>query len=158
MTIDGGLRPLFRQYLPEMMWTSIETGGTGRGISDSNFLSKTGEEGWIEFKQTHHHGVTLLPEQIAWIERRVRYGGRTFIAVRRHAKAGPRRGDAVDELWLLPGALARPARLGGLRDPAVAVAALCWPGGPARWDWPAVAAALVAPAGGHNAPKQKGRP
>lgn len=145
--IDGGLRKIFRTHMPDIMWTSIESGSTGSGISDSNFLMKGGTEGWIEYKVTDGWAVTLKPEQIGWIERRVRYGGRVLIAVRRRTKGGPR-SPAADELWVMPGGLARQARLGGLRDPAVARVARCLGiGGPARWDWAAARFAIGGPMG-----------
>ncbi len=150
MSIDGGLRPLFRANMPQFMWTSIETGGTGKGISDSNYLAAGGVEGWIEYKITDGWAVTLEPEQIGFIERRVRLGGRTWIAVRRQTDGGPR-SPSADELWLIPGVLARPARLGGLRCPEVQAACLrpvlgggaTYDGGPARWDWADVARRLA---------------
>jgi len=138
---DGGLRPIFREHLRHMDWTSIETGGTGRGVADSNFCSN-GTEGWVEFKQTEGYAVTLRPEQIAWISRRVRHGGRVLIAVRRWHDGGPRRGSPCDELWLLPGSVAALARAAGLRG--VASSALgVWEGGPSRWDWGQIGQALL---------------
>lgn len=149
MSIDDGLRSLFRENLPDFDWQSVETGGTGRGIPDSNFCAKpllphhSGYEGWIEYKSTDGYAVALRPEQTGWITRRVRFGGRVWIAVRRRHGGGPRLGDPVDELHLIPGGLAVAARVGGLRAPPVLRAARCWHGGPGRgWDWRAVAAAL----------------
>lgn len=145
MSIDDGLRPLFRKHIPHFHWQSIETGGTGRGVADSNFCAPghPGDEGWIEYKATDAYGVTLEPEQIGWISARVRAGGRVWIGVRRRHGGGPRRGSPVDELWVFPGALCKVARLGGLRDPAVVAAAAVWHHGPtAGWDWRAVAALL----------------
>ena len=94
--IDGGLRALFRQNIPTFMWTSIETGGTGRGISDSNYLAAGGIEGWIEYKTTTIHAVGMRPEQVGWIDRRHRLGGRVWIAIRQVRKDG-------DFLHLIPG-------------------------------------------------------
>lgn len=142
MTVDAGLRPLFRQHLPQFDWQSVETGGTGRGCPDSNFCVR-GVEGWIEYKSTDGYEVSLRPEQIGWIARRVRHGGRVWIAVRRRNAGGPRRGPPCDELWLLPGGIAVQARQGGLRDPLVVRRAVVWRGGPGRWDWPAVAGRLL---------------
>lgn len=123
---------------------SIETGGTGAGIPDFNFC-REGVEGWVECKSTDGWAVTLDPPQIGWIERRVRCGGRVLIAVRRRHQGGPRLGSAVDELHLLPGHLARAARIGGLRAPDVADQTLGrWQGGPSRWAWDQVAQALLA--------------
>lgn len=146
--IDGGLRQLFRQHLPQFDWCSIESGATGGGIPDMNYCTCTelhsdgyGKEGWLELKQTPGHRVTLRPEQVGWIARRVRAGGRVWIAVRQQAARGPRR-EARDALWLIPGADAKEALVGGLSGPGAA----CWPqwrGGPARWDWPRIAEVLT---------------
>lgn len=142
--IDGGLRPLFRAHLPQFDWTSIESGATGGGIPDSNFCSR-GIEGWIEYKQTPGYTVTLQPEQIGWIARRVRHGGRVWVAVRRRAAAGPRRGGPCDELHLFKGKHVKVARSTGLRGAWAADAVHVWHNGPtAGWDWQAVAALLVA--------------
>ena len=143
---DDGLRPIMKRNLELLRFhcQSIETGGTGQGIPDTNFCCD-GVEGWYECKATTGWTVDLRPEQIGWIERRLRCGGRVFVAVRRRHLGGARRGAAVDELHLLPGHVARAARLSGLRDPEVRSAALgCWVGGPSRWDWQSVAAALLA--------------
>lgn len=130
MTIDGGLRGLFHKNLPGH-WQAIETGGVGLGVPDSN-ACLSGVEVWVEFKTTSGWRAGLRPEQVAWIDRRARMGGRTFVAVRRKCDAGPRRGDAMDELWLFDGSTVKQ-----LADiPMNEVAALGrWPGGPARWPW-----------------------
>jgi hypothetical protein len=143
---DHGLRSIFKENLERLHFhmQSVETGGTGQGICDTNFC-RDGVEGWIEYKWTDGHAVTLRPEQIGWIERRTRCGGRVLIAVWRAHEGGARRGSPVSELYLLPGHLARQARLGGLRDPSVRSALLgLWQGGPSRWNWPEVAEALTA--------------
>ena len=142
---DDGLRRLFKTELEMLQFhcQSVETGGTGQGIPDTNFCCR-GVEGWIEYKATDGHAVTLRPEQIGWIERRVRCGGRVFIAVRRRHEGGARRGLPVDELHLIPGYAARQARLGGLRDPEVLSARLgLWQGGPSKWCWAEVAECLT---------------
>lgn len=139
--LDGGLRTLFRERLPQVHWQSIETGSTGRGIPDSNGCYR-GCEFWVEFKQTQGYAVTLRPEQVAWIFRRARAGGKVIIAVRRQCTAGPRRSGA-DELWLLDGFYAREVRQHGLRSlPQQAVLLSC-AGGPASWDWSAVLRCLT---------------
>lgn len=148
--IDGGLRQLFRTNLPQFDWCSIESGSTGGGIPDMNYCTRVygddadgyGKEGWLELKQTPGHRVTLRPEQVGWISRRVRAGGRVWIAVRQQAPAGPRR-EARDALWLIPGADAKLALTSGLASPTGAVRWSCWHGGPARWDWPQIAAQLT---------------
>lgn len=140
MKIDGGLRALFRANVPGD-WTSIESGSTSGGIPDSNYCIR-GTEGWVEYKRTGGHAVTLSPDQIGWISRRVRNGGRVWVAVRQQAAAGPRR-RARDALWLIPGGLVKEAKAGGLRGPW-ATQALVWHNGPSAWDWATVAARLAA--------------
>jgi hypothetical protein len=138
--IDGGLRKTFRERLRSgWHWQSVETGGTGLGIPDSNFCVG-GVEGWVEYKRTEAWAVDLSPEQIGWHLHRNRVGGRTFIAVRRQHSGGPRKGPAVDELWLVRGSWA--GRLGQEGLPQTEADALVpswiagrWGGGPARWDW-----------------------
>lgn len=139
---DGGLRPLFRQHVTGCDWQSVETAITGGGVPDSNYClvgdDGSGVEGWVEFKQTSGWAVTLRPEQVGWITRRCRYGGRVFIAVRRQNAGGVRRGDPVDELWLLRGSYARELLDRGLKHgPAEAILGR-WMGGPSQWDWDSV--------------------
>lgn len=144
MSVDDGLRPIFRSYLIPLGFDmqSVETGGTGRGIPDTNYCTG-GLEGWIEFKATSGWSVDLSPEQIGWIERRVRHGGRVWIAVRRRHEGGARRGGAVDELYLLPGKFVRDARLNGLRGANLGPHLMGpFEDGPSRWDWDTVAEAL----------------
>lgn len=153
MSIDGGLRPLFRQNLRQFMWTSIETGSTHSGVPDSHYICD-GASGFAEFKQTDANRIkSLNPFQAAWLSRYARCGGRAWIACRRRHHGGPRLGDPVDELWMVPGILARELRAGGLlslagtpllRDENWLAGA---PGGPARWPWDRVAVLLAAPAG-----------
>lgn len=139
MSIDGGLRSLFRQNIMGD-WCSVESGTTGGGIPDSNYCIE-GHDGWIEYKQTTGWAVTLRPEQVGWIARRVRNGGTVWIAVRQQAPAGPRR-PPRDALWLFRGTWAARAKAEGLRGPWVAEAAPAdlhvYDGGPARWGWRAI--------------------
>jgi len=138
--MDGGLRRLFRERLPQFDWTSIESGGTGRGIPDSNACCK-GIEFWVEFKQTTGHVVSLRPEQCGWIARRCRAGGRVWIAVRQRAAGGPRR-EARDVLWLIPGCHAQLAKQIGLKfDQYDRV--LTFHNGPSNWDWKGIAQCLI---------------
>ncbi len=103
MAIDGGLRKLFKEKLPEFHWQAIETGGTGRGIPDSNFCG-LGVEGWIEFKKTDGWTITSFkPEQVAWILKRTAAGGRVFVGVVQARPAGPRNGKPSKVLWVVPG-------------------------------------------------------
>lgn len=144
MQVDGGLRPVFRKHLPMLFFQSVETGGTGQGVPDSHYIAQGGISGWIEYKQTTGHTVDLRPEQISWLLRYSRLGGRAWIAARRRSPGGPR-SPACDELHLLPGSLAVEARAGGLRCPALSqpphwVAS----GGPSRWPWAEVLRLLLA--------------
>jgi len=118
---------------------SIETGGTGRGVPDSEFCCD-GVERWIEFKQTDGWTCPLLPEQVAFHVARAARGGVSFVATRRWHDGGPRRGPAVDELWLHPGAEALALKSTGLRgvEPLGR-----WSGGPSGWDWDEVRALLL---------------
>jgi Holliday junction resolvase len=131
MSVDAGLRPLFRKHLPKSFdVVTIESGSVGRGIPDINYCCN-GVEGWIEAKKADHWRCVVRPEQIAWAERRLAYGGRVFIAVRR---------DSC-ELWLYHGEMTR--RL--LKERLDAVPCLGrWGGSPARWDWATVAELLTA--------------
>ena len=115
MSIDGGLRKIFRENLPDIDWTSIETGSTGRGVPDSNGC-KDGCEFWIEYKKADAWAVTLRSEQVGWLTKRARFGGRVFVAIRRRTTAGPSKGRAVDELWLYSGADARRLLDGGINN------------------------------------------
>lgn len=149
MGIDGGLRSLFRDHLRVgWHWQSIETGGTGRGVPDSNFCASEkrdgvlrGIEGWVEYKQTDGWTVDLRPEQISWLLERTTRGGRCFVAVRRKNQGGPRRGDPVDEVWIYPGILARRLRIEGLRLEEGLLHRS--EGGPSNWDWVRIAEVLT---------------
>lgn len=138
---DGGLRSLFRENMRDgIMWTSVETGMTAGGVPDSNFLTRDGVEGWVEFKQTNKNSVVFQPGQIGWLTRRARYGGRAFVAVRFRHEGGPRKGPPADELRIYGAADAPALQSGGM---AAAHPLLQTGGGPARWRWLAVRALLV---------------
>jgi hypothetical protein len=142
--IDGGLRIMFRTHLKAgWHWQSIETGGTGLGVPDSNFCTEVqggGVEGWIEFKRTDAWAVQFRTEQVGWARERRMRKGRVFAAVRRHHDGGPRLGKPVDELWLFGGdEIPRLAR-DGLR---VAQPLGVWHGGSGRWNWKEVATLLI---------------
>jgi hypothetical protein len=126
---DGGLRRLFRKYLPAIHWTTIESRYTESGIPDLNGCF-AGREFWIECKVTKHWKVILRPMQAAWIKRHIRCGGICYIAVRRRNKSD-------DELWLLDG-----DAVNDWNDGIYGSALLKCGGGPANWPWQAVAAAL----------------
>lgn len=140
---DGGLRGLFRSHLRQHAdMQAVETGLIAAGVPDLNYCA-SGAEGWIEMKQTDGWAVTLRPEQVGWLCRRARAGGRVFVAVRRWHDGGPRRGPAADELWLLAGRFAPDLKTMGLEWASSSPALLGrWHGGPARWDWLAVLRAL----------------
>lgn len=136
---DGGLRQLFQKNITQAHWQGIETWSTGQGVPDMNGCLN-GADFWIENKLTNGWAVHFEFGQVAWIERRVRAGGRAFVAVRRQAAAGPRRGAATDELWLYAGSKARLLSEKGLKN--------CrplglWAGGPAAWRWDQVVALLT---------------
>ena len=136
--MDGGLRKLFQKNLPQFHFVSIETGSTGRGIPDSNYCLD-GHEGWIEFKTCTANAVGMRPEQIAWIERRRRAGGRVWIMVRKHRPVSPRLA-ACDELWMFHGADVRALAQEGL---ACGLIYAHWEGGPARWAWENIGKVLL---------------
>jgi hypothetical protein len=129
--MDGRLRQLFKAHLPEFDWQSIDV-TSGRGVPDSN-ACYDGIELWIEHKATKGQRVIVRPEQVAWIERRLRHGGRVFIAVRRF-------NSRTDELFLLCGAAARFLARG--QWPST-LALSHWQGGPARWNWPEIKTILL---------------
>jgi hypothetical protein len=139
---DDGLRDLFRVNLRDFDFQSVEMFLLASGVPDVNGCRK-GVEFWIEMKRTSATAVAVRPGQVAWIERRLRHGGRVFVAVRQRSTAGPRRGAARDVLWLLSGAAIRRLADGGLdavdRRHVLAV----FDGGPAAWDWRTVADRLV---------------
>ncbi len=139
---DGGRRLPFRRGMPAADWCSIESGLTGAGIPDLNGCVG-GCEFWVECKACTRWAVTVRPMQVGWPLRRARAGGRTFFAVRRRAPAGPRRGDAVDELWLIRGSAAAELRDLGLRNNYPDILLGLWRGGPSTRDTAAVQAALT---------------
>lgn len=141
MKLDGGLYDQFKKHLhPGIDWQRIETGGTGRGIPDVNFCY-AGVEGWIENKKTSKWSANLRPEQVGWIDRRSRCGGRVWIAVRRLHEGGVRKGSAGDELWLIPGRLVIKLHEEGLHKVGIRP----YEGGPSNWDWYSVATTIGLP-------------
>ena len=123
--MDGNLRKIFSKAMPAAQWTPIETGTTAQGVPDSEYCFPGGKQGHIEHKRTLGWQVEIRPEQIGWIKRRVRLGGRVFVAVR---QLGAKR----DVLWLFHGKDVSELSKGGLRkvNPILEM-----PGGPDRWDW-----------------------
>lgn len=137
---DGGLRQIFQKHLPKIHWQSIET-LIGRGTPDMNGCL-SGQEFWIENKLTSGWAVNFEIGQVAWHERRLRAGGRTFVAVRRLANSGPRKGAACDELWLYRGQCIRQLEAEGLKETRLLATGL-WVGGPARWHWDTIGNILL---------------
>ena len=129
--MDGHLRKVFRSHFQDAFFQAIETGGTGLGIPD-DFYMLEGQSGWLEYKQTSGMAVGLRPEQVAWISRFDRMGGRVLIAVRRTTLAGPRKGPASDALWLYGGQSVRALHDIGLKHQDRLG---YWAGSPAKWDW-----------------------
>lgn len=130
---DDGLRLLMRQSLREkIFWTTIETGMVALGVPDINYLSDGGCEGWVECKSTKANAIKFRPEQIGWHLRRARYGGRTWIAVRRRHRGGVRKGAEVDELWMAAGCWIEQVADQGIMCPHVIKMG---DGGPSDWDW-----------------------
>jgi hypothetical protein len=129
---DAGLRQIFRDNLVprKFFLQAIESGSTSGGIPDLYFTHVKGC-GWVECKATSGMAVSFRPQQIGWLEAHARYGGRGFVAVRKLAKAGPRR-EAADDLWLFPAGAAREVSDNGLGH---ALAVFHGTGGPSSWDW-----------------------
>lgn len=129
---------MFRKHLPDVHWTSIESPVTGAGIPDSNGCAD-GVEFWVEHKRATALAVGLSKFQVAWHLRRRRAGGRTFIAVRLLASAGPRKGGPRDELFLYSGSDCKLVFDQGLRVHPL----LHCTGGPGRWDWVRIRSILI---------------
>lgn len=140
---DGGLRGLFRTRLVRAHWTSVETGAVSRGVPDAEYCFEGAVQGWVEYKAVRTGwAVRMRPEQIAWLGRRARYGGRCYVAVRRVASVRSVGDDAThDELWLFPGGAAAELKALGLRG-AVDYRVGWWEGGPARWNWTQIEEAM----------------
>lgn len=142
---DGNLGRIFQEHITNVHWQRIESGMTGGGIPDLNGCDReTGVEIWIENKQARCWQVAIRPEQVAWIERRCRYNGRAFVATRRTTVAGPRKGEAVDELWLHHGRDIRSVAMMGLEKASPPL--IRCGGGPGQWWWREIRIALF---GGH---------
>ena len=138
--IDGGLRAMFRKQISDAMWTSIESGFTSQGIPDAEYCFEGGRSGWVEFKKTDSaRGKVphMRPEQIAWLERRRRLGGRAFVALRVTTKA-------VDSLYLIEGLSARFLKTDGIIGIAEHKIFFAGDGGSAKWDWDLIRSALSA--------------
>lgn len=134
MARDGGLRQLFTKHIKNAHWQAVETWSTGQGVPDVN-VCMNGHETWIEFKTTATNALRISSEQVGWIERRLRAGGRVLVIVRWRCLAGLRR-QARDELLIFDGANVRALMVGGI---SAAIPIERWDGGPSYWDWDAVA-------------------
>jgi hypothetical protein len=139
MSMDGGLNKIFQAHFNLWHWQRIESGATGSGTPDLNYCAH-GFEAWLELKGTDSWRIEIRPPQHAWIQRRIRAGGNVFIAARRQTMAGPRKGKAVDELYIFC----------GCKSEALMQSRLClvlplgmWADGPAGWTWPEVHNALT---------------
>ena len=134
MSTDGGLYTLLQQHFNLWHWQRIETAAVGGGVPDLNYCA-AGFEGWVEAKATDGWLIEIRPAQNAWIGRRVRAGGNVYIAARRQVPAGPRRGVAVDDMYIFCG-----CQVQRLMEQRVALVPHLgqWSGGPAGWDWQAV--------------------
>lgn len=164
MSVDDGLRRIIREKLRDLgHWLSVETGTTDQGVPDLNVCAipsspsswkpdsrglpwYLGAEIWIECKATKNWTVPLRPEQVGWLTTRARHGGRVFVAVRRRNEGGPRRGDPVDDLWLLRGEHAREIKTRGLQGIALDLPSAVvgtWRGGPSAWNWDEIRRGLL---------------
>lgn len=132
---DGELRKLVQANIKGPHWQAIETGGTGRGIPDLEGCWQ-GVSVWIEMKLTGGYTAGLRPEQIGWIHRRSRAGGRVFVMVRRKWAEGFRRGPAGDEVWLIEGQWVELLAEGGLKEvEKQGLVRYKGSGGPKNWHW-----------------------
>lgn len=140
--IDGGLRNLFHKHLKKygVHFQAIETGGTTRGVPDSNGCYN-GVEFWVEFKKTSTYRVNLEAEQVAWHLQRSRAKGRVYVAVRRK-RSKSKRIIACDELWLFLGRDSARLQEGGLNVTSIQPLAI-FTGGPVGWPWPRILEILI---------------
>jgi hypothetical protein len=136
---DGDLRTIFRVKFPTFQWTSVETAGTASGVPDSEFCTPSGVQGWIEFKSTKIYRVHLQPFQVSWIDKRVRYGGNVWIAIRRRPRSNREQG--VDQLILMHGNQINALKEGGIENTNRTE----WNGGPGNWNWVEIGYKLSGP-------------
>lgn len=129
MPSESDFRRLFRKYLPQVHWATVESRTTESGIPDINGALQ-GAEFWIECKVVKAFAVNLRPMQMAWILRRVRHGGNVFIAVRK-------KNSIVDELYLIDGKYVKELNEKGLHE-----FKCIGGGGPGQWPWAVVASML----------------
>lgn len=113
----------------------------GKGCPDTNICAD-GVDNWIECKHISAEDglVPLEPPQIGWILRRMRNGGRVFVATWVEHAGGARKGEAVSRLVLHEGWDAPTIRSEGLgAAPPVAI----FEGQPGDWDGEEIRAVLV---------------
>lgn len=153
--IDGGLRRLFHKKLSCAIWQAIETGCVGGGVPDSCYMFYGNIGGWVEYKRTKAFAIKFQPEQVGWIDRYTRYGGRIWIAIRQMRDEGPRT-TAQDNLFLVRGNNVKMLNREGLkglisqdqmkvlekpnqtiiwRNIDGSTMAQVWSGGPRFWKW-----------------------
>ncbi len=120
-TTDHGLRAEFFKNIPSAQWTAIETAPVSIGVPDSEYAFSGGVTGWIEFKYARHWKFKFSSvEQIGWIARRARLGGRVWIAVKR----------GETELWMVPGSFVEQLADDGLQAVASQAHVFIKP-----WEW-----------------------
>ena len=100
---EANLWKQLRENLKDCDLQRLESGMTSRGIPDVNGCCD-GKEFWIELKYTKTNKVGIRPEQVAWMLRRRKNGGRTFILVK-----------TQKELYVYPGWLAKDVLDEGLK-------------------------------------------
>ncbi|MEG7671073.1 hypothetical protein, partial [Listeria monocytogenes] len=83
--------------------------------------------------------VGIRPEQVAWIERRVRHGGRVFIAIREIRPAN-RLHIALDFLHFYRGEKVRELKDKGLKCKGYYFMCI---GGPKEWNWDIIGRSLL---------------
>lgn len=75
--------------------------------------------------------ITISPEQIAWLARRSRAGGRVFIAARKQ--------QHIQGFWLFPGTAGRQLATTRVTEVPALIQAK---GNPGAWPWAEIEAAL----------------
>ncbi len=105
MSSEAIFSKLLKKHMPiEAHWQRIETGSTGTGIPDVN-VCHLGQDIWIVLKLVKGRKVDLSPTQVAWLTKRSRVGGVTWIMAR-HTYDGPKIGKG-DAIYLWPGSMAK---------------------------------------------------
>lgn len=144
---DGGLRKMLMGHLTPAdgwAWSALEVTSGERGIPDAAYCC-AGVSGWVECKAGETARVPVsgsLGFQLNWTRRWCAAGARVTWAVRQQHNGGPRRGAALDRLWLLDGAAIAALAGNGLAVDAGGVL-LVTDGGVRGWDWKAIAHTLT---------------